>query len=85
MYYLFISTPEEKMHVQFIKVENYRKLRQTVQKQQSNALFFFNETTDEINIVSYYYDLIECSYFIYSLLGIYRLAKDLKVYYPNSI
>ena len=83
MYYIFIATPAARTLVNFIKAKNTQELRKSLQSFQSTALFIFNETTDEIDIVSDYYDALECSYFIYTLLGIFKPIKDSKVSYPH--
>jgi hypothetical protein len=79
MFYLFKKELTNTSPVNYVQVGTTTELRLALQKAASSALFIYDQKTDEIKIISEFYDLLECSFFIYSHLGLFKPISSLKI------
>jgi hypothetical protein len=79
MFYLFKKALTNTSPVSYVQASTTTELRLALQKAASNALFVYDQETDEIKIISEFYDMLECSFFIYSHLGLFKPISSLKI------
>ena len=60
-------------------------LRKEIQKVLTNALFVFDSDYYTIQMMSDYFDLFECSYFIFAKLSIPVMVNQFKVSYGTPL
>lgn len=84
MIYLFKRDPDSNTGVYIFNVNSHNDLRKEMQKHAAHVLFIYNDDESSIEVVNEYYDAIECTYFIYKHLGIFKSLSEIQLKYTAS-
>lgn len=85
MIYLFKRGPEGNAGIEVINVKSASELKKEVQKYSLYIIFIYNDSESSIEVLNDYYDAIECTYFIYKHLGIFKPLSDISINYSLKV
>jgi hypothetical protein len=82
MIYLFKKNNENHFRVYVTLAKSDNEIKKEMQQSALDILFIYKEKENSLEIVNEYYDIHECTYFIFKLLGIFKPASTLEIKYP---
>ncbi|MCX2486122.1 hypothetical protein [Pedobacter sp. MR2016-24] len=81
MIYVFKRGTGNHTSIEVITANSVNELKKEMQKYAAYVIFIYNDTDSSIEVTNEYYEAIECTYFIYKHLGIFKSLSEVSIKY----